>query len=304
MNQEKIQPIDVILCTFKRLDLLKLTIRFLYERTKYPHRLLVVNNGKDDVDTIKYLTFAKNCGYIYDSINLDNNGLANGLTEGFKYLEKTKAGISEYVVTSQDDIIVPLLRPTCWLERLLELFKKYEDEYGAISCRTQRVRRRDVDEEKELIDSPTSLASFNRIQRSDDIQKLDNYFTNRKHWESPEIAKSMGKLKKKLGIATHLYVNDNGFMPRNKGFKEGFDKYHTFSPERVNQGELQPYPTIHQETCIPLKVNNPRDLPEHKRREEFFKLYGFDMESLIIAEKIMKYKKNGGDIEIINKILN
>ena len=99
-------------------------------------------------------------------------------------------------------------------------------------------------------------------------------------------------------------VNDIGFMPNNKGFQEGFTEYNTYSSERVNQGELQPYPDIHEETCIPLKVNNPRDLPEHKKREEFFKLYGFDMESLIIAEKIMKYKNNSGDMNEINKILN
>jgi len=285
------EPIQIILVSFRRLHLLKNSIRKLYERIKYPHRVLVVNNAIDDAETIKYLTFAKNCGYIYDHISLpENKGFANALTEGFKWFEKTKSGVSEYIITTQEDVIVSLLRPRCLLERLLELFKKYELEYGAISCRTQRIRRRDVDEERELIDSPTSLASCFRIQSSDDVKKLGYYFTKRPHWESPEIAKSMRQLKKKLAIATHLYVSDEGFMPYNKGFAKDFIDYKTYSPERINQGKLQPYPDIDFETCIPMKVNNPRDLPEHEKRQAFWKLYGFDAESLILAKEVLKYK--------------
>jgi len=287
----KIQPIDIILVTYRRLDLLKLSIRKIYERIRYPYRLLVVNNDKDDAETAHYLRFAKDCGYLYDFINLENKGLPNGLTEGFKYFENTKEGVSEYVVTTQDDVIPSLLRPECLLERLLNLFKKYEPEYGAISCRTQRIRRRDVDEERELIDSPTSLASFFRIQRSDDIKKLGYYFTKREHWESPEIAKSMLQLKKKLGVATHLYVSDEGFMPKNKGFEDGFVKYNTYSPERINQGELQPYPDIDQDTCIPLKVNNPRDMKEHQKRLAFWNLYGFKKSAVMLEELRTRHGK-------------
>jgi predicted O-methyltransferase YrrM len=277
-----IQPIDIILVTYKRQDLLKNTIRMLYERLLYPHRILVVNNDKDDGSVSRYLTNTKNCGYIYDFINLDNKGFAGGLSEGFQYLEKTKQGISEYIITTQDDITPSLLRPKCLLERLLELFKKYESEYGAISCRTQRVRRREVDEEKELIDSPTSLSSCFRIQRSDDIKKTGHYFTYREHWESPEIAKNINQLKKKLGIATHLYVSDEGFMPKNKGFDKDFKGYNTYSPERVNQGELQPYPDIDFKTCVPMKVNNPRDMSEHQKRLAFWELYGFKKSAVML----------------------
>jgi len=284
---ERIEPVDIILVTYRRLDLLKNTLRMMYERLLYPRRILVVNNDKDDADTAHYLTWAKNCGYIHDFINLENEGFASGLSEGFQYFEKTKQGVSEYVVTTQDDVVPALLRPKCELERLSELFKKYESEYGAISCRTQRTRRREVNEEKELIDSPTSLASFFRIQRSDDIKQTGHYFTHREHWESPEIAKSMHQLKKKLGVATHLYVSDEGFMPKNKGFAEDFTEYNTYSPERVKQGDLQPYSDIDFETCIPVKVNDPRDMNEHEKRLAFWELYGFK-KSAVMLEAIRK----------------
>jgi len=303
MKQEKLQslePISIIMVTYKRLHLLKRSVKKIYENVRFPHRLLVINNGKDDIETIRWLTFAKNCGYIYDFISLENKGLANGLTEGFKYFEKIKGGISEYVVTTQDDVLVPDLRP-CILERLLHLFKKYESEYGAISCRTQRIRRRDVDENRDIIDSSPSLASFFRIQRSDDIQKFGNYFTKIPHWESPQIAISMKKIGKKLGVATHLYVDDSCFEISNKGFPVGFTDYLTYSKERVQQGALQPYPEIDEKTCIPLKINTPRDRSEQKKRDAYYDHWGREgkkkcktQEQIALAE----YAKEGKGVDL------
>jgi len=43
------EPIDIFLTTFKRLHLLKKTIKSIYDNTEYPHRLWVANNDKDDL---------------------------------------------------------------------------------------------------------------------------------------------------------------------------------------------------------------------------------------------------------------
>ena len=272
---EQIEPIDIIMVTYNRLHLLKRAVKEIYKRTKYPHRLWVVDNLSTD-GSRRWLKTAKAQGYIYEHIfNTENKGLASGLTSGFKYIESRKGGISEYVVTCHDDNIPGLYEP-CWLERLLHLFKKYEPDYGAMSLRCDRVRRRDIDENNELIDSPTSLATFFRIVRSDDIQKLGYYFTNRPRWESPEIAKSMKKLKKKLAIATHIYCTDTGYAPMNKGFADGTTEHLTHVPERVNQGELQPFPEIDEKTCIPMNINTERDRDEQKKRDAYYDYWGRD----------------------------
>jgi len=265
---DKKESIDIILVTFKRLHLLKQAVQKIYERTRYPYRLWVVNNDITDVQTIRFLKGAKTNGFLYDFFSLPkNNGLAPALTEGFKKVK------SEYFVTTQDDVVPPDLSP-CWLERLLHLINKYP-EYGAIACRTQRIRHRQVDEDKELIDSPTSLATFFRIQKRSDIEQVGG-FGNRPHWESPEIMKRMKQLKKKLAVATHLYCEDLGFMVSNKGYDKNDTQYNTYSKERVNQGELQPYPEVDPKTCIPLKINTIRDEKEQSKRDAYYDYWGRD----------------------------
>jgi len=293
------ESIDIILCTFNRLNFLQHTLKKIYQRTRYPHRVWVVDNNSTD-GTQRWLKIAKAQGYLHEHIfNTKNLGLAGAYTEAFKKIKSSKGGISEYIICTQDDVVPADLTP-CWLERLLHLAIKYP-EYGAISCRTQRIRRRDVDESKELIDSPTSLAAFNRIQKSEDIDAVGG-FTNRKHWESPEIAKNMKKIKKKLAVATHLYCSDLGFMQPNKGFADGYTSYFTYSKERTNQGELQPYPDIDDNSCIPLKVNTPRDASEQEKREAYYKYWGVDTKKsnwLLEDQKLLaKYAKEGKGADV------
>lgn len=265
MVEEKIQPIDIILVTYQRCNFLKHTVKKIYERTLYPYRLWVIDNDSTD-NTKDYLKQAKLNGYIYDYILLkENKGLAYGLTEGFKRVK------SEYFITTQDDIVPPDLRP-CWLERMLHLAKKYPD-YGGIAMRIQRLRHRDVDEYKELIESPTSLPSVFRIQKKKDIEKL-NGFGGRPHWESTDFVNRGKVLKKKFALTTHIYADHSGFMADNKGFAEGFKDYHTFAKERIYQGKDQPYPRIDYRTNVPLGVSTLRDEKEQIKRQRFWDYWG------------------------------
>lgn len=264
---KNIEEVDIILVTFNRLHLLKRAVKKIYERTRYPHRLWVVDNNSQD-GTKHWLKKAKLHGYLYDYILKEkNDGLASALTEGFKKVK------SEYFITTQDDVIPPDLKP-CWLERMLRMAKKNPD-YAGLSMRIQRIRHRDVDEHKELIESPKSLASVYRIQKKSDIEKVKG-FGHRSHWESTDFVNRTKNLKKKYGVATHLYANHIGFMPDNKGFKEGFTTYHTYAKERVKQGKDQPYPDIDPKTNIPLKINTQRDRHEQARREKLWEYWGVD----------------------------
>jgi len=231
-----IEPIDILLVTYNRLNFLKFVVKKIYERTRYPHRLWVIDNNSTD-GTKDWLKKAKLHGYLHDYILLSKNeGLAAGFSAGFEKVE------SEYFICTQDDIVPPDLTP-CWLERILHLFKKNEKEYCGISMRVQRIRHRDVDEHKELIESKPSLASIFRISKKKEIEIIEG-FGKRPHWESTAFYQRTASLKKKLAVATHLYADHIGFMVDNKGFAEGFTNYHTYAAERIKQGEDQPYPDI------------------------------------------------------------
>lgn len=254
--------------TFNRLEFLKHTVKKIYERTRYPNRLWVVDNCSTD-GTRDWLKKAKLHGFVHDYIFAEENkGLAAGFTLGFEKVQ------SEYFICTQDDIVPPDLKP-CWLERMLHLFKKNEEEYVGISMRVQRIRHRDVDEHKELIESSTSLASVFRISKKTEIEAV-NGFGQRPHWESTAFMQRTQPLKKKLAVATHLYADHTGFMPDNKGFAEGYTTYHTYSKERVQQGKDQPYPDIDPKTNIPLKINTHRDRHEQEAREKYWNWWGLD----------------------------
>ena len=62
-----IEPIDVILVTFNRLNFLKHTVKKIYERTRYPYRLWIVDNNSTD-GTQHWLKAAKIQGFVYGTI--------------------------------------------------------------------------------------------------------------------------------------------------------------------------------------------------------------------------------------------
>lgn len=271
----KIKPIDIVLVTFNRLDFLKTTVKAIYHRTRYPHRLIVVDNASTDGKTQAWLKHARINGFVSEHVFLEENkGLAAGFSAGFKLVK------SDYFICTQDDLIPPDLKP-CWLERMYELFKKYEDDYAGISMRIQRIRHREVDENRELIESPTSLASVFRIQKKNEVEAIGG-FGKRPHWESTAFINRMAAIKKKFGVATHLYADHIGFMIHNKGFEKGFTDYHTYAEERVDQGDDQPYPDIDPISNVPIKINTERDRGEHNKRLEFWKLMGFKKSAVML----------------------
>lgn len=110
------KPIDIFIASYLRLEYTRNTIKYLKERTTYPYRLFLLDNGgneslKNEVDY--YVRFSKNMG-IHALWNV-----ASSLAE------------SEYFITTDNDILVPKLEPD-WLERVVDLMDMHRS-YGAIS---------------------------------------------------------------------------------------------------------------------------------------------------------------------------
>ena len=273
MNNKKnnMQPIPIILTTYRRLHFLKQTIEKIKERTFYPHKLIVVynkpENEEDEDGTKDYLKHAVVVGTVDKVVWLDRNaGQADSQNEGLKLV-----GDAPYFVLTQDDLIPPDLRP-CWLERLVHLIEENED-FGSICMRIQRTKRVDWEETGDLIENFKSIPAVFRIHRTSEIEQFgEKPFGLRKHWESHSCAKLMEELKKKMAMATHLYADHIGFMAENKGYIGGFDRYYTYSKERVKQGEDKPYPDIDERTNIPIKLNHLTDFDEHQKRLDYWGL--------------------------------
>lgn len=127
------KKVDIIIVTYQRLRLLKIAIKAIKLRTKYPHRLIVIDNNSTD-GTREWLKEKKKDGMIDVVVYMKENvGLARGYQEGLKYVK------SEYFVVCADDLIPPRLKP-CWLEQELKIAKD-NSEYGGIAMKGCRISR-------------------------------------------------------------------------------------------------------------------------------------------------------------------
>jgi len=289
--EEKKEDVDIILVTYERPLLLKKTIKKINERTMYPFNLIVVDNCSQDEETNEILNVAQKRGDVQKRIRMEENlGLPSALNEGLKHVK------SEYFICTQDDLIPPDLRP-CWLERLVHLYKKYEDDYAGLCMRIQRTARLNMDEDEELIYSPKSLPAVFRISRRDDFLKNKIDFGTRKHWEShsfAQLAKSV--LKKKTAMVTKLIADHTGYMLDNKGFPIGKRDFHTYSGEdKMRQNIDKPYPDIDDRTHTPKIFNHPYDRHEIARIEEWLSSRSDGEEEVMDQQDILgKYCKGIG----------
>ena len=125
------KKVDILLVTYERLHLLKITIKAIKLRTKYPHRIIVVDNNSKD-GTKEWLRKQHMNGIIEEVILSDRNlGLGKAFQEGLRLVK------SEYFICTVDDVIPPLMDP-CWLEQELKIAKE-NPEYGGIAMKGARV---------------------------------------------------------------------------------------------------------------------------------------------------------------------
>lgn len=271
-------PVSILLTTYNRLHFLKKSVDLINERTFFPFRLIVVSNHCED-GTLQYLKEMKVIGKVWDYIYMpENKGQSEALNAGFNLVqdwEKNKRRpSSDIIVTTNEDIFVPKLGLVCWLTKMVHLFNKYEkDGLGALSARIERSSRMNIDEEKELIWGYKGIPSVLRLLRRSDLEKLgEKPFGSSKHWESNYMSNQIETvLHKKFAFATHIYASHAGFMEENKGFQIGFTKYLTYAGEhKDNQYIEKPYPIIHPESFIPLKIQHGSDRAEQELRDNYW----------------------------------
>ena len=108
---------DIIVITYQRLNFLRVLLDELVNNTKYPYRLIIIDNGSTD-GTREWIEKMFEKGKIWKYLfNGKNEMLSESFQIGLELVE------SELFITTQDDIIPPKLSP-CWLTQMVEIIRE------------------------------------------------------------------------------------------------------------------------------------------------------------------------------------
>jgi len=239
--------VDIILITCNRLHFLKRTIDALHDRIKTPFNLIVVDNNSKD-GTVEYLKEQKGFDRVDELVLKDKSEWCSISNQ-----QGLEVSDSEWVITMQDDIIVPKL-DTCVVQKMIDLMEKYP-EYGAMSLRIQRIPNMDWNVEGEIVPIRKALASYFRIHRRSDLVKAGGFGTKR--WEATGLNYQMSTIDKKCGWIKDIWCDHIGYC-WNRGFPDWYanDDAWPYKDKRQQDYIKRPYPFIDQETCVPLDILN------------------------------------------------
>ena len=108
--------VSIIMLTFNALEFTKKCIRSIQQHTKYPHEIIIVDNGSKD-GTRKYLReLDKNFENIHIKLNKKNTGFSGGNNQGVKLAK------GEYVYFLNNDVLVS----DGWLESMVNALEADE----------------------------------------------------------------------------------------------------------------------------------------------------------------------------------
>lgn len=217
--------IDIFITSYLRPEYTGETLRYLKERTNYPHRIFLIDNGgneehKDKVDY--YIGMSKNVG-IHTAWNMALSMAA-----------------SEFFITSDNDIYVPALDPD-WLSQLVRLFSDRPD-FGAISLHPHvfiGINGEDPNDPEDVREAPMAGAVM-RIMRTEAVRKVggwDHVISAGRNHEERTICSRLHDAGYKVGRTTKIRAfhpfGDNWGYP--KEFTPEMQKHNPELNSYVNQ---------------------------------------------------------------------
>jgi len=203
------------LLTCNRIEFLKKTVSYFEDRLTTPYRLIVIDNNSKD-GTVEFLADLKDTAHYPIHLILNKDGEEKGICHS--YNQSIDIVKSEYFITTQDDLLIPDLKPDV-LTQLIDLFER-NPEFGAICLRTANQKRGPVGDD-ELIRKINACPGVFRIQRLSDMKKSIHGFGNARRWEDSEMVCVMANLGKSCAISSNLWVRDIGLEP-SRGYPEWY----------------------------------------------------------------------------------
>lgn len=204
--------VDIAFCSWNRPQFTRWSLQSIYENTKYPHRVIVIDNGSEPAMQMQ-LAEMKYKGWIDQLILLDKN---YGL-ETAKHLVMEFVDSSPYFISTDNDILAYKYEPD-WLERLVGLMDKYP-EYGCIGCRPQILVGSGNPfagkEDQDIIDFP-HIPGYLRIMRTEFVRAVGAWKDKRplRGHEEIWISEKFREVGWKIGWANnvkcwHLFGEEN-----------------------------------------------------------------------------------------------
>ncbi len=187
------EKIDVVITTWGREWMMENCLLALRMNTRTPYRLIVIDNGSDKEHNLSYLTTSD----IY--VKLDRNyGLEYAKNLGIHFVE------SPLFVSMDNDIMVYKYEEKDWLERLIDLMKKYP-QYAAIALRPQVLVGTNMsmfETNDEVVTFP-HVPGYGRIMRTDVIKQTGAWNERRplRGHEELWIGEKLSQLGWKMGWA-------------------------------------------------------------------------------------------------------
>ena len=198
------KPIDVFICAYLRPMFTEQTLIYLKERTKYPYRLFLINNGGNE-DIAKVYK-----DDIFMTINMSKNA---GVTAAWQIA--LALAESDYFITSDNDIYVPDTLDYLGIDWLtqLEHYMDIRPDFGAISLHPHVfIGAAPIDpNDPEDVKERNMCGAVMRIMRRDAVWKVGGWANE----EEPLIRADRGHEERticarlqaggyKTGIATRL----------------------------------------------------------------------------------------------------
>ena len=187
-------PIDIILLTYNRLNYFRQTLQALVENTRYPYRLIIVDNNSG-TDLRQFL---QEYAGLFDHVVLNDE---NYFTVAFQ--RGIACAQSDPYIVSDPDILVPAMAGACWLERLITLHTLHP-EMGLIALNLDPTNKPaklpDVYiGEKTVYNADIVLGNVGTIMQSIKRRYFDGrYLTD---WETCDQIRANGG---KVGFATRI----------------------------------------------------------------------------------------------------
>ena len=213
------KPVDIFITCYLRQAYTEKTISYLFERTTYPFRLFVIDQGGND----EVLEAAGD--KIFQRISLrPNAGIHAAWNIALALAE------SEYFITSDNDIYVPKLEPD-WLTQLVKFMDERPD-YGAISLHPHIfIGAAGIDpNDSEDVKERNMCGAVMRIMRREAVTKAggwDRVISSGRNHEERTICSRLQSVGYKVGICSRI----RAYHPfgRNEGGNWGYPK--EFTPE-------------------------------------------------------------------------
>jgi GT2 family glycosyltransferase len=125
---------SLMIVTYNRLDLTKETVKSIFENTKFPFRLCIVDNGSTDgtVEWLNELQPEGACVGFSFKLNEENRGIAIGRNQALVLANKFG---DSWLATLDNDVLLP----DGWLSQSISVLKN-NPQYGAIGVNMENVK--------------------------------------------------------------------------------------------------------------------------------------------------------------------